>query len=87
MIFCGLGINNAQLYEEVSLSAAKQTVALEVMYTVFVVCVFLFFLCVVFFVCFFMGGAGGIYAMYIFSEVCDFTTTQFIITKYMYAGA
>ncbi|XP_053408413.1 dual 3',5'-cyclic-AMP and -GMP phosphodiesterase 11A-like isoform X3 [Mercenaria mercenaria] len=30
-IFCGLGINNAQLYEEVAISAAKQTVALEVL--------------------------------------------------------
>ncbi|KAL4229189.1 Dual 3' [Mactra antiquata] len=30
-IFCGLGINNAQLYEEVALSAAKQQVALEVL--------------------------------------------------------
>lgn len=30
-IFCGLGINNAQLYEEVTLSAAKQAVALEVL--------------------------------------------------------
>jgi dual 3',5'-cyclic-AMP and -GMP phosphodiesterase 11 len=29
-IFCGLGINNAQLYEEVAISSAKQTVALEV---------------------------------------------------------
>ncbi|KAH3704410.1 hypothetical protein DPMN_079466, partial [Dreissena polymorpha] len=29
-IFCGLGINNAQLYEEVALSSARQTVALEV---------------------------------------------------------
>ena len=29
-LFCGLGINNAQLYEEVSLAAAKQAVALEV---------------------------------------------------------
>ncbi|XP_060569725.1 dual 3',5'-cyclic-AMP and -GMP phosphodiesterase 11A-like isoform X2 [Ruditapes philippinarum] len=30
-IFCGLGINNAQLYEEVAISSAKQTVALEVL--------------------------------------------------------
>ncbi|PVD35849.1 hypothetical protein C0Q70_02818 [Pomacea canaliculata] len=31
VIFCGLGINNCQLYEEVSLSAARQAVALEVL--------------------------------------------------------
>ncbi|KAL8594527.1 hypothetical protein ACOMHN_028881 [Nucella lapillus] len=31
VIFCGLGISNCQLYEEVSLSAARQTVALEVL--------------------------------------------------------
>lgn len=30
-IFCGLGINNAKLYEEVAISAAKQAVALEVL--------------------------------------------------------
>ncbi|XP_052805617.1 dual 3',5'-cyclic-AMP and -GMP phosphodiesterase 11A-like isoform X2 [Mya arenaria] len=30
-IFCGLGINNAQLYEEVALAAAKQNVALEML--------------------------------------------------------
>jgi hypothetical protein len=30
VIFCGLGISNCQLYEEVSLSAARQAVALEV---------------------------------------------------------
>ncbi|XP_059173104.1 dual 3',5'-cyclic-AMP and -GMP phosphodiesterase 11A-like [Physella acuta] len=30
-IFCGLGINNCQLYEQVSLSAARQAVALEVL--------------------------------------------------------
>lgn len=30
-IFCGLGINNTLLYEEVSLSNARQTVALEVL--------------------------------------------------------
>lgn len=29
-IFCGLGINNCQLYEQVSLAAARQAVALEV---------------------------------------------------------
>ncbi|KAK3779194.1 hypothetical protein RRG08_035188, partial [Elysia crispata] len=30
-IFCGLGINNCQLYEQVSLAAARQAVALEVL--------------------------------------------------------
>ncbi|GFR94156.1 phosphodiesterase [Elysia marginata] len=30
-IFCGLGINNCQLYEQVSVSAARQAVALEVL--------------------------------------------------------
>ena len=29
-IFCGLGIKNCQLYDEVSKAAAKQAVALEV---------------------------------------------------------
>ena len=29
-IFCGLGINNCMLYDEVTRSAAKQAVALEV---------------------------------------------------------
>ncbi|XP_070175447.1 dual 3',5'-cyclic-AMP and -GMP phosphodiesterase 11A-like [Littorina saxatilis] len=31
VIFCGLGISNCQLYEEVSLAAARQAVALEVL--------------------------------------------------------
>ena len=44
-IFCGLGINNCMLYDELARSAAKQTVALEVSQIQFIYFYYYFFIC------------------------------------------